>query len=363
MKNQKADKKYTKSFEKNSHSYNKGNRKSFPSKEGKFFSKSANSSFHHSEKGSYKNNRSFQKRSSYGTSPSEVKKQQRSVVDFDRDDLWEDELLPDFEEKESSIFSKGTSSECDTESESNHIIFGRNAVRERIRSGRSIDKIFVQTGRREGSITVIVSEAIAAKIPVIETEKNKLDTLTNFEAHQGIVALAAAKEYCTVDDILKIAEERNEKPFLVIVDGIEDPHNLGAIIRTAEGAGAHGLILPKRRTAGLTPVVAKASAGAIEHLAIAKAGNLPFLIEELKKKNIWVYAAEANGTPYYEADLSTPCAIVLGSEGKGVSSLVRSKCDLTLKIPMYGKINSFNVSCAASVLLCEVARQNKKISQ
>ena len=239
------------------------------------------------------------------------------------------------------------------------LVIGRNAVRELLKSGRTIDKILVQKGEREGSIVVLVAEAIERHIPIVESDKAKLDRLTNFSAHQGIVAMAAEKEYCSVDDILEIAKERGEKPFIVIADGIADPHNLGAIIRCAEGMGAHGLIIPKRRAVGLTSTVSKASAGAIEHLAIAKVTNIASTVEELKEKGIWIFAAEAGGESYYDTDFNCPCAIVLGSEGDGVSKLVKDRSDYIVSIPMYGKINSFNVSTAAAVILAEISKQHR----
>ena len=230
------------------------------------------------------------------------------------------------------------------------LIVGRNAVRELLKSSRTIDKILVQRGEREGSIVVLVAEAIERHIPVVETDKAKLDKLTGGASHQGIVAMAAEKDYCTVEDILDIAKERGEKPFIVIADGIADPHNLGAVIRCAEGVGAHGLIIPKRRAVGLTPTVSKASCGAIEHLAVAKVTNIAATVEELKEKGIWIFAAEAGGENYYDTDFRCPCAIVLGSEGDGVSKLVKDKSDYIVSIPMYGKVNSFNVSTAAAIL-------------
>ena len=239
------------------------------------------------------------------------------------------------------------------------LVVGRNAVRELLRSGRTVDKLLVQRGEREGSIVVLVAEAIERHIPVIETDKAKLDKMTNNAAHQGVVAMAAEKEYCTVDDILEIAKERGEKPFIVIADGITDPHNLGALIRCAEGVGAHGLIIPKRRAVGLTPVVSKASCGAIEHLAVAKVTNIAATVEELKEKGIWIFAAEAGGEAYYNTDFNCPCALVMGSEGEGVSHLVKEKADFIVSIPMYGKVNSFNVSTAAAVLLAEISRQHR----
>ncbi len=251
-------------------------------------------------------------------------------------------------------------SEENAESEST-IVCGRNAVLELIRSERSIDKLFVRKGDREGSITLIVAEALNRRIPVIEVEKSKLDMMSGGMNHQGVAAQAAAKEYVTIDEILAIANKRGEKPLIVIADEIADPHNLGAIIRCAEGAGAHGLIIPKRRASGLTAVVDKASAGALEHLAVAKVPNLAAAIDDLKEKGIWVYGAEADGEPYYKTKFDSATALVVGSEGAGISRLIREKCDFIVSIPMYGKVNSLNVSCATAVLLCEAARQMKSI--
>ena len=239
------------------------------------------------------------------------------------------------------------------------LVFGRNAVRELLRSGRDIDKLFVQRGEREGSIVVLVAEAVERHIPVIETDRAKLDQMSGYAVHQGVVAMAAEKEYCTVEDILRIAEERGEKPFIVIADGITDPHNLGALIRCAEGVGAHGLIIPKRRAVGLTPAVSKASCGAIEHLAIAKVTNIAATVEELKKAGIWIFSAEAGGQAYYDIDFDCPCALVMGSEGEGVSRLIKDRSDFIVSIPMYGKVNSFNVSTAASVILAEISHQHR----
>ena len=250
-----------------------------------------------------------------------------------------------------------------TEEISEGTVVGRNAVRELLKSGRAIDKIFVQRGEREGSIVVIVAEAVERKIPVVEVDKIKLDKMSGFTVHQGVVAMAAEKEYSSVDDILDIAKERGEKPLIVISDGISDPHNLGALIRCAEGVGAHGIIIPKRRNVGLTPVVAKASAGAIEHMAIAKVPNIASCIEELKEKGIWIFAAEAGGEAYYDTDLNCPCALVFGSEGEGVSKLVKERSDYIVSIPMYGKVNSFNVSTAAAIILAEASKQHRTASK
>lgn len=244
------------------------------------------------------------------------------------------------------------------ENEYTGLVVGRNAVRELLKSDREIDKILVQRGEREGSIVVLVAIAIEKGIPVIETDKSKLDSLSS-APHQGIIAMASEKEYCSVEDILNIAKERGEAPLVVIADGITDPHNLGALIRCAEGAGAHGIIIPKRRSTGLTPVVSKASAGAIEHMAIAKVANISNTIRYLKDNGLWIFAAEAGGKPYYETDFKGPCGLVFGSEGNGVSQIVIENSDALTSIPMYGKVNSFNVSTAASVILCEAARQNR----
>lgn len=244
----------------------------------------------------------------------------------------------------------------------NGAVIGRNAVRELLETERSVDKLLVQRGERKGSVVALVVKAIERGIPVVETEKSKLDSIAGYAPHQGIIAFAAEKEYCTVEDILAIAEERGEAPVLVICDGITDPYNLGAIIRCAECCGAHGIIIPKRRAAGLSPLVTKASAGAIEHLAIAKVSNIASTVSLLKKKGIWTFAAEAGGNDLYHTDFKGACALVLGSEGNGVSPLVRKTCDAVVSIPMYGKVNSFNVSTAAAVLLTEIARQHHPLS-
>ncbi len=240
--------------------------------------------------------------------------------------------------------------------ETNGAVVGRNAVRELLKSGRAIDKIFVRKGDREGSITMLVAQAIERKIPVLEVERQKLDTYACGLPHQGIVAMAAQKEYCTVEDILAIAEERGEMPLIIIADGINDPNNLGAMIRCAEGAGAHGIIIPKRHAVGVSPAVTKASAGAVEHMAIAKVTNLAQTVAELKERGIWTYAAEAGGTPYYDVDYKNPCALVFGSEGEGVSRLVKDTCDFIVSIPMYGHVNSLNVSTASAVIINEAKR-------
>ncbi len=252
------------------------------------------------------------------------------------------------------------SSDSITEKEDDGTVVGRNAVRELLKSERGIEKIYVKKGgSHEGSITVLVAEAIERGIPVVEIEGQKLDAISQGTSHQGIVAIASLKEYSTIDDMLALAEERGEKPLIVIADSIEDPHNLGALIRCAECAGAHGVVIPKRRAVGITPTVYKSSAGAIEHMLIAKVSNIATTIEQLKKKGVWVFTSEAEGTPYYETDFDCACAIVLGSEGNGVSRIVKENSDFIVSIPMYGKVNSLNVSTAASVILCHAARMQR----
>lgn len=231
------------------------------------------------------------------------------------------------------------------------ITVGRNAVSELIKSGRAVDKIFVKDGAWEGSIKDIAAMAKEKGIPVVSCGKSKLDKLAPGLVHQGIIAFAAEKEYSSLDDIFDYAAKKGEQPFIVICDGINDPHNLGALIRCAEAAGCHGLIIPKRRSVTLTATVAKSSAGAIEHLHIAKVTNLASTIDELKKRGVWIYAAEADGTDIDETEIITPAAFVLGSEGQGVSRLVREKSDFVLSIPMKGKVNSLNVSSAGAVIL------------
>lgn len=239
------------------------------------------------------------------------------------------------------------------------LVIGRNAVKELLSDGRDIEKIYIQKGEREGSINLLVGLASERKIPIIELERQKMDKMCGNLRHQGIIAMASEQNYSSVDEILAYAEELGEAPFVVLLDGVEDPHNLGAIIRSAECMGAHGIIIPKRRAVGLTPTVAKASAGAIMHMKIAKVTNLSQTIDELKEKGLWFYAADMDGESLYETKLSGAVGIVLGSEGEGISRLVKEKCDFVVSIPMYGRVNSMNVSCAAAVILSEAAHQRK----
>lgn len=236
-------------------------------------------------------------------------------------------------------------------------IEGRNAVMEAFRSGRTVDKLFVQEGLKDGPVLSILREAQKNKTIINYVSKERLDEIVEDSHHQGVVAQVAAYTYASVDDILKKAEEKGEQPFIILLDGIEDPHNLGAIIRTACLAGAHGVIVPKHRAAGLTSTVAKASAGALNYVPVAKVTNLGRTIDDLKKKGLWFVCADMGGTRMYDLDLKGPIGLVIGNEGEGVSRLVREKCDLTASIPMKGEIDSLNASVAAGVLMYEVVRQ------
>jgi 23S rRNA (guanosine2251-2'-O)-methyltransferase len=238
------------------------------------------------------------------------------------------------------------------------IIEGRNAVIEALRAGRTIDKIFIQRGETDKALGHIASKAREAGIVVVDADRRKLDGMSSTHAHQGVIALAAVREYCTVADILAIAAERGEPPFVLVCDELSDPHNLGAVIRTAEAAGVHGVIIPKRRSAGLTAIVDKTSAGAVEHMAVARVANLTAALRELKDVGVWVYGTAAEGaSPLWQTDLKGPIAIVVGSEGDGIGRLVRENCDFLVSIPMRGQVSSLNVSAAAAVLVYEALRQ------
>ena len=240
----------------------------------------------------------------------------------------------------------------------NETIEGRNAVIEALRAGRAIDKIFIAKGDVDKTLGHIASKARDAGVVVVEADRRKLDFMSQTHAHQGVIALAAVREYCTIDDIFAIAEERGEKPFIIVCDEISDPHNLGAIIRSAECAGAHGVIIPKRRSAGLTTIVDKASAGAAEHSAIARVPNLPAAIKELKDRGVWVYGTAANGqSDLWHTDLTGAVALVIGSEGDGMGRLVSESCDFVISLPMRGKVSSLNASTAAAITMYEVLRQ------
>lgn len=242
--------------------------------------------------------------------------------------------------------------------EADGIIEGRNAVTEALRAGTPIDKIYLARGETDAALGHIASTARSKGVVVVECDRRKLDGMSRTHSHQGVIALAAVREYASVDDILAAAREKGEAPLIVVCDELSDPHNLGAVIRTADAAGAHGVIIPKRRSAGLTAIVGKTSAGAVAHVPVARVPNLPALLKELKEEGVWVFGATMGGTtPLYRADLKGPAAIVIGSEGSGLGRLVEENCDFTVSIPMFGKINSLNASAAAAVLLYEAVRQ------
>jgi len=235
---------------------------------------------------------------------------------------------------------------------------GRNALTEALRSGRTIDKVFIAAGETDRGLQRLAAQAKEAGAVVVPVDRRKLDAMSVTHSHQGVITLAAAHEYATIEDIMQEAADRGEAPLIVICDELTDPHNLGAILRSAECAGAHGVIIPKRRSVGLTAVVAKASAGAVEYMKVARVTNINAAISELKEKGVWVFGTAAEGSiPMYQADLKGAAAIVIGNEGDGMSPLVRKNCDVMVHIPMKGRISSLNASAAASILLYEAVRQ------
>ena len=240
----------------------------------------------------------------------------------------------------------------------NELIEGRNAVIEALRAGRAIDKLYISRGEVDKTLGHIASKARDKGIVVVECDRRKLDFMSQTHAHQGVIAVCAVREYCSVDDILALAEKRGEVPFVIVCDEISDGHNLGAIIRSAECAGAHGVIIPKRRSAGLTAVVDKASAGAAEHMAIARVPNLPAVIRELKEHGLWIYGTAADGaSDLWHTDFTGPLALVIGSEGNGMGRLVAESCDYIVSLPMKGQLGSLNASAAAAITMYEVLRQ------
>ena len=243
------------------------------------------------------------------------------------------------------------------EENTSEAIYGRNAVLELLKTDREIDKIFILAGEREGSVKLIEAKARERAIPIVNVPKEKLDRISGSGVHQGVAAFASAVNYAAIEDLFTIAERKGRSPFIVIADGIEDPHNLGALIRCADAAGVDGVIIPKRRNAAITATAVKASAGAVEHVAIVRVANIAMTVDALKKKGVWVYGAEAGGGSVYDTDMTGPAAFVFGSEGEGISRLVTEKCDHIVSIPMHGEVNSLNVSCASAVVLCEAARQ------
>lgn len=238
----------------------------------------------------------------------------------------------------------------------NNIIAGRNPVMEALRSGREIDRLLVAYGQTGGSVTAIIAKCKEKGILIKEVSPAKLDYLTGNSNHQGVAVLIATQEYSTVDDILELARQRNEDPFIIICNEIEDPHNLGAIIRTAEAAGAHGIIIPKRRSASLNVTVAKAASGALEYMKVARVTNISSEIDRLKAEGVWVFGADMDGEDYSLTDFNCPCALVIGNEGKGIGPLVAKKCDAIVSLPMKGKINSLNASVAAAILMYAVVK-------
>jgi 23S rRNA (guanosine2251-2'-O)-methyltransferase len=238
-------------------------------------------------------------------------------------------------------------------------VSGRNPVMELLKSDKQVDKLYVLKGELKGSINKIMGKAKDMGIVIQQVDKNKLDSMAEGNAHQGVVALVTGYEYSEVVDMLQLAKTRNESPFILILDGIEDTHNLGAIIRTAECAGVHGVVIPKRRAAMVNQTVYKSSAGAVEHMKVAQVGNITQTIEDLKKEGLWIYGADMDGEKeYFRTDLKGAIALVIGNEGKGLSRLVKEKCDVLVNIPMTGKVGSLNASNAASILIYEVVRQS-----
>ena len=237
-------------------------------------------------------------------------------------------------------------------------IIGRNPVAEAIKSGREIDKIMVKKGEIEGSLRPIIKKARDMGIPVIEADRNKLDQIAEGGNHQGVIAYVASHEYASIDDIFENAQKKGQPPFIVILDKITDPHNLGSIIRTANCAGVNGIIIPKRGSVGLSEVVAKTSAGAIEYVPVCKVTNIAQTIDQLKERGVWVAGAEAGGDAMYKTDLKGSMALVIGSEGEGISRLVKEKCDFLVEIPMFGDVNSLNASVAGAILMYEIVRQS-----
>lgn len=249
---------------------------------------------------------------------------------------------------------------ADRENDSD-IIYGRNPVIEALRAGKAINKILI-AGDKSGSLNVILALAKENGVVFVQSTKEKLDELTGTRSHQGVMAYMAAAEYCELEDIFKIAEERGEPPFVIILDEIQDAHNLGAIIRTADAVGAHGIVIPKRRAVSLTGAVSKASAGAVSHVAVARVPNIPSAVESLKKRGLWIYGTDLDGnTCFYDADFKGPTGIVIGSEGGGMGRLVRESCDFVITIPMKGRVSSLNASVAAGVVLYEVFKQRNGI--
>lgn len=247
-----------------------------------------------------------------------------------------------------------------TKTQDEELIFGRNPVTEALKSGREIEKILIKKGAG-GSVGRILRMAKERGVPVRDESKANLDKKSAGASHQGVAAIISPYKYCPVEDILALAKKREEPPFIIILDGLEDPHNMGAIMRTAECAGAHGVIVAKRRAAGITGTVAKASAGAVEYLPCARVVNIARTVDMLKEQGLWIYACDMDGDTYYKADMEGPMALVIGNEGSGISRLVKSKCDFVVSIPMRGRISSLNASSAAAILMYEIRKQRDAV--
>lgn len=249
----------------------------------------------------------------------------------------------------------------DYETKVGNIIYGRNSVMEAVRSGREIDRLLIAHGTSGGSVAAIIAKCAERNILIKEISTQKLDYYCGGANHQGVAVMFSEQEYSTVENILNTAYEKNEKPFIIICDEIEDPHNLGAIIRTAEACGVHGIIIPKRRSASLNSTVAKSASGALEYMKVARVTNITNTINELKEKGIWVFGADMDGKDYTSFDYSVPCALVIGNEGKGIGTLVAKSCDEIISLPMLGKINSLNASVAAGVLMYQVVKSRNQL--
>ncbi len=242
-----------------------------------------------------------------------------------------------------------------------NIICGRNPVFEAVRSGREIDRLLIAHGISGGSVTAIIAKCKAKGVLIKEISPQKLDYYCGGANHQGVAVMLASQEYSTVDDIMSLADSRNEKPFIIICDGLEDPHNLGAVIRTAEATGVHGVIIPERRSASLNATVAKAACGALEYVPVARVTNIASTIDMLNERGVWVFGADMDGEDYTKTDFDVPCAIVIGNEGKGIGTLTAKKCDKIISLPMLGKINSLNASVAAGILMYEAVRKRRHL--
>jgi 23S rRNA (guanosine2251-2'-O)-methyltransferase len=278
----------------------------------------------------------------------------------------ERQMFEDSQKKPKKQFSKRNGKELDNREKSFEIneaetredlIIGRNAVMEVLKSDRTIESVYIANGQMEGSIKVIINIAREKGLVLKEVDRKKLDVMSGGSNHQGVIAQVTPYKYCEIPDMLNLAKKKGEDPFIVILDEIEDPHNLGSIIRTAELCGAHGIIIPKRRNVGITSTVYKCSVGAIEHMKIAKVTNINSAIDELKKEGLWIYGADIAGDEYsYEVNFNGPCAMVIGSEGRGISKLTLKKCDKLVKIPMVGRINSLNASVAGGIMMYEILK-------